>query len=69
LKRMKILVTIIVATTFIFGSVGVTQAKTYNPKHGKTYTVNGYYTKKGTYVKPYKRTRANHTIWDNLYIP
>jgi hypothetical protein len=45
------------------------EAKTYNPHHGPTYKVKSYTTKKGTHVQPYKRTKANHTKSDNLYLP
>jgi hypothetical protein len=44
-------------------------AKSYNSHHGPLHKVSGYTKKSGKHVAPYKRTKANHTKSDNLYLP
>jgi hypothetical protein len=65
---MKKLIAIALASALVFSFAGGASAKSYNPHHGPTHTVKGYTKKNGTHVAPYKRTRANHTKSDNLYI-
>lgn len=69
MRKIKVLVTLVMAFSIIMVFSGLAEARTYNPKHGPTYTVKGYYKKNGTYVHSYQRTYPNQTVWDNLYIP
>lgn len=65
---MKKIIAIALATVLVFSFAGGASAKKYNPKHGPTHKVSGYTKKNGTHVDSYKRTKANNTKSDNLYI-
>lgn len=67
MKKAKFLIAFMIIAALIIPTAA--EAKTYNPHHGPTYKVKGYTKKNGTHVNTYKRTKANHTTRDNLYLP